>query len=212
MHLTFFGHSCLLIEENGARLMVDPGFWSEGHTEISGLDAIFITHEHPDHCDIESLSRLREHNQNFRIYTNKGVGKKLAGADFSFELLENGASMTVKGLSVEAFGQDHAVIYQSFPRFDNTGFLFDGRLFHPGDALNVYPDKPVEILALPVIAPWMRMADSLEYAKKIKPQLVFPIHDGMLKHVGPFHSIPKDVLGAEGMRFVVLEKGLRTEF
>lgn len=212
MLLTSFGHSCLLIEENGAQVMIDPGIWSEGHKEVKGIDAVFITHEHPDHCDTESLSRLRDYNPDLRIYTNKGVGKKLSEAGFAFELLEDGGSVHVKGLSVQAFGKDHATIYETFPHFDNTGFLFGGRLFHPGDSLSVYPDKPVEILALPVIAPWLRISDSLEYAKKIKPQLVFPIHDGMLKHTGPFHSIPQNVLPIQGMRFVVLEKGLKTEF
>lgn len=38
MRLTKFGHSCLLVEEGGARVLLDPGSFSEGFEELDGLD------------------------------------------------------------------------------------------------------------------------------------------------------------------------------
>jgi len=208
MNITKYGHSCLLIEEDDARILIDPGAWSEGHTTLTDIDAILITHEHLDHCDPESLQQILRLNKDAIIYTNDGVGKKLVEAGILFTRFVDGHSLRVKGVLVEGFGKDHAIIYPTFPHWDNTGFLIAERFFHPGDAVDIIPTKPVEILALPVVAPWMRMADALDWAKKIKPKFVFPIHDGMLKITGPFHNLPKQVLGAEGIVVEILEHGI----
>lgn len=108
---------------------------------------------------------------------------------------------------VEGFGKDHAVIYHTFPHFDNTGLLIGEKLFHPGDAVDVIPPQSIDILALPVVAPWLRLEMTLDWAEKIKPKKCFPIHDGFLKIGGPFHALPKNILEAKGIEMVVLEHG-----
>ncbi len=58
MQITHFGHSCLLVEIDGTKVLFDPGNFSHGFDGISGLDAILITHQHPDHCDVAKLPDL----------------------------------------------------------------------------------------------------------------------------------------------------------
>ncbi len=58
MQITHFGHSCLLVEIDGTKVLFDPGNFSHGFEGISGLDAILITHQHPDHCDVAKLPDL----------------------------------------------------------------------------------------------------------------------------------------------------------
>lgn len=217
MNITKFGHSCLLVEENNTRILIDPGTWSEGHTELENLDAIFITHEHQDHCDIPSLQILMQKNFGLKIYTNDHVGKKLEEAGILYELFEDGRKeilpagrQGVKGIEVEAFGRDHAVIYQSSP-CHNVGYLFGNRLFHPGDSFTV-PSKPVEILALPVCGSWMKLSECIDYAKVVKPKIVFPIHEAMLKEPGNYHSRPMSLLTPDGIDFKVLELGQEYTF
>lgn len=210
MNITKFGHSCLLIEENNTRILVDPGVWCEGHTNLQNLDAIFITHEHQDHCDIPSLRILVQNNPTIKVYTNDHVGKKLQEESIAYNLFEDGRKEMIGGLQVEAFGQDHAVIYQSSP-CHNVGYLFGDKLFHPGDSFTV-PAKAVEILALPVCAPWLKMSECIDYAKMVKPKKVFPIHDAMLKHIGPFYRFPMSMLTPEGIEFVVFENGVIMNF
>lgn len=208
MTITKFGHSCILVEEGNSRILIDPGAWSEGHTDLQHIDAILITHEHADHCDIESLQNILKNSPELKIYTNDGVGKKLGEAGISFERFVDGDSIQIKEVLVEGFGKNHAEIYSTLPHWDNTGFLIAERLFHPGDAVGVIPSKPVEILALPVVAPWLLLSDAIDYAKALKPKVVFPIHDGMLKITGPFHNHPKNILGAEEEMVVeILEHG-----
>jgi len=210
MKITKFGHSCLLVEEGDARILIDPGSYSTLQNDARNIDAILITHEHQDHLSIESLRAILKNSPEAKIYTNAGVGEKLKAENIPFEFLEDAQRVIVKGALVEGFGRDHAIIYPSLPRFDNTGYLIAGRLFHPGDALLV-PSKPVEILALPVIAPWSKISEVIDYAKTVKPKIAFPIHDGMLKNPGGYSKWPETFLAPEGIEWKVIEDGKSLE-
>ena len=49
VQITHFRHSCVLLDTGSARLLIDPGAWSEGFESVTGLDAVLITHQHVDH-------------------------------------------------------------------------------------------------------------------------------------------------------------------
>ena len=51
MQVTHFGHACVLVELGTARILIDPGEWSEGFSGLRDLDRILITHKHSDHPD-----------------------------------------------------------------------------------------------------------------------------------------------------------------
>jgi hypothetical protein len=50
---------------------------------------------------------------------------------------------------------------------------------HPGDALFV-PDEPVEVLAAPAAAPWMKIAEAVDFLRAVAPQHAVPIHQGVV--------------------------------
>ena len=62
MDLTHFGHSCLLADFDGTTMLFDPGTFSHGFEGVTGLSAILITHQHPDHADRDRLPALAEGN------------------------------------------------------------------------------------------------------------------------------------------------------
>ncbi len=200
MKITKLGHCCLVIEEAGLRIMTDPGAWTTQQTEERNIDYIFITHEHQDHLHVESLKEVLRNNPNAKVVTNTGVGKHLEQAGIPFELLEHGETKECGGVHVEGHGDAHANIYEDYGLVQNTGYFFQNRFFYPGDAL-YDPKKPVEVLALPVCAPWMTISDAIEYAKSLKPKFAFPVHDGMLKIIGPFHGVPQKKLAEVGIDF-----------
>lgn len=206
MQITKFGHSCFLVEKGNSRILFDPGTWSEDVSNLKNIDALFLSHEHQDHTDPERIKILLANNSQLKIYTNSGVGKVLDETNIPWTEFTNGQKQTINGLEVEAIGEKHAEIYPSFPIVDNTGFLIGGRLFYPGDSFTV-PNKPVEILALPVCAPWLKSAEAIEYAKKINPKMYFPVHDAMLKFPGPFHKLPQMILGQAGIAALTPEVG-----
>ena len=76
-------------------------------------------------------------------------------------------------------GELHAVIHPDIPRITNVGFLVDGSVFHPGDALTV-PDQPVDTLMLPVMAPWNKISEVIDYVREVKPRRAIDIHDALL--------------------------------
>ncbi len=208
MLITKFGHSCFLVEEGSARLLVDPGNWSEDISGLKNIEALFISHEHKDHADIGKIKTVIQNNPNLIVYTNPGVGKILTENKITWTEFTRGQTVMVKGMSVEAIGETHASIYVGLVagEIPNTGLFIAGRLYYPGDSFAL-PNKPVEILALPVCAPWLKMAEAIDFAKAVKPQVCFPVHDGMLKHLGPFHNLPKLLLEPEGIKVIIPEIG-----
>jgi len=66
---------------------------------------------------------------------------------------------------------------------ENTAYVVDDTLLHPGDSyastLDAFAGIPV--LALPVMAPWTNEIDTAAFAERVAPKLVVPIHDGYCK-------------------------------
>lgn len=211
MRITKLGHCCLLIEERGQKILTDPGAWSTRQNEVKGVDVILITHEHQDHFHIESLRTVLANNPKARVITNRGVGALLDKEGIAYELLEDKQHRTISGILLEGFGEKHATIYQDFGQVQNTGYFVANRFFYPGDAF-CSPQKPVEILALPVCGPWMKISEAIDYAKALKPRVAFPVHDGMLKIIGPFHGVPQAVLSGAGVDFRPAVEGTVFDF
>jgi len=206
MKITKLGHCCLIIEEAGVRIMTDPGAYSTLQNEEKKIDYIFITHEHQDHFHIESLKMVLKNNPKAKIVTNKAVGKLLDAEKISYEILEHGGTKEFSGVHVEGHGEKHAVVYENLGQVQNTGYFFAKRLFYPGDAFH-NPKKPVEILALPVAGPWLKISEVIEYAKLLKPKVCFPVHDATLNQFGLFiHKMLPMIFSPLGIGFEVLEE------
>lgn len=211
MNITKYGHCCLLIEVNGVRMLTDPGSYSTVPENLGTIDAVLITHEHQDHLHIETLKRVIAANPDVEIYTNPSVGKLLGAEGIKYETLVDGGSIGIEGVAIDAHGTQHAVMHADWPRSENTGFFINHRLFYPGDALT-NPGKAVEILALPVAGPWVKLSEAIEYAKGLHPKVCFPVHDGILKQPGSTNTIPPKILEPLGIQFRVLEGGAAAEF
>jgi L-ascorbate metabolism protein UlaG (beta-lactamase superfamily) len=211
MKITKFGHCCLLIEENRARILTDPGIYSEKQNEITKIDIVLITHEHSDHFHVESIKEILKSNPKVKIITNTAVGKLLDKENINYQILENGNSLIENGVNLEAFGGKHALIYKALEPVQNTGYFINNKLFYSGDALT-NPNKPVEILALPVAGPWIKLSEAIDYALALKPKLCFPVHDGILISFGSAHSIPQSVLPKSNIKFEILELNKKYEF
>lgn len=191
MKITKFAHSCLLIEVDGTKILTDLGSWNPEVPEVSGLDAVLITHEHQDHFDIEKLKTLLSQNEGAKVITHASVGEKLSEVGIKYQGIEPGERIEVKGVSVESCGSDHAIIYGRVSPCRNTGYLIADKFYIPGDALHDTPSKQVEILALPTGGPWMKVAEAIDYAKSLKPKVVIPIHDAMYTEEVRGLSIPR---------------------
>ena len=176
MNLTHLGHACLLVETPGARILVDPGTLSE-FDDLRELDAVLVTHQHPDHIDLPRLVALLADNTRATLVVDHDTGGALA--DLPAHVVANpGDRLTLAGVSVEVLGGLHAAVYADVPGCTNAGYLFDdGALFHPGDSFFV-PDRPVDVLAVAVDGPWLKLAEAVDYVHAVSPRVAVPIHEG----------------------------------
>jgi L-ascorbate metabolism protein UlaG (beta-lactamase superfamily) len=183
MRITKLGHSCVRLEHDGTVVVVDPGMFTEaGATD--GADAVVITHEHPDHYLPDHLRAT-----DAPVFTIDAVAAKLR--DDAPDVAER---LTVvspgeafdPGIPAVAVGELHAVIHPELPRFYNSGYLFtlgDTTVYHPGDALTL-PEQPVDVLLVPVCAPWMRAAEGIDFARAVGAPRNVAIHDRVYSEAG----------------------------
>ncbi|MSR71137.1 MAG: MBL fold metallo-hydrolase [Candidatus Taylorbacteria bacterium] len=219
MKIRKIGHCCLVIklelsaQAGNLTILTDPGEYSSGQDELTGIDLVLITHEHPDHLHIESLEKILKNNKDAQIVTNSSVGKILTEKGIKFSLLEGRDTIEIKGVALEAFDCRHEEIYGEVGQVKNTGYFIQNKLFYPGDSF-YNPEKPVDILALPVAGPWCTIKGVLNYALAVKPKKAFPVHDGMLypDRRGLTRVLPTKVLKESGIEFINMEEGEEKEF
>ena len=211
MKITKIGHCCLVVEDKGVKIMTDPGNYTTAQDDVTGIHAILITHEHADHLHIESLKKVLTNNPTARVITNTAVSVILTKEGIPFEIVSHKDETSVGELLIQGFGDTHAEIYISIPPVENTGYMIGERLFYPGDAL-YNPDVPVDILALPVAGPWVKISDAIEYCREIHPKIVFPVHDGMLADPVRSQHMPAMILDKVGINFITFSNGETKEF
>ncbi|MFB2587034.1 MBL fold metallo-hydrolase [Herbiconiux liukaitaii] len=208
--VTYYGHSCVLVElseDSGkpTRILLDPGNLTPPLTEVSALDAVLVTHPHPDHLDPVQLQRLRSCTEGLSIY---GVAGADAAAGDEIAVTEWSAGAHHLGeVEITAVETAHEVIYPGIPLPGNLGYLVGGRVFAPGDSFDA-PDFEVDILLLPIGGPWMKLAEAIDFLIAVKPKVAIPVHDAGLApaHRG-LHRGLLTKFAPEGTQIVPLEAG-----
>ncbi len=213
MQITHFGHSCVLVEIDGARILFDPGNFSHGFEGLTGLDAILITHQHPDHCDVARLPDLVAANPDAIRYADPQTTAQLNGDDVAgpWTAAHPGSRVRVGEITARFTGGRHAVIHPEIPVIDNVAYVLDspsgtGRFMHPGDSFYI-PFEKVDVLALPSAAPWMKLSESVDYLRAMAPRVAVPIHQAILSDAGTgIHYGRLTEMKAAATEFVVLDK------
>jgi len=208
MRIFKHGHACVRLETGAHVVVVDPGMFTSLDA-LDGATAVLVTHEHADHWTPE---RLRATDA--PIFTIGAVEAQIReqAPDLAerVTVVEPGESVDV-GIPVEVVGEKHAVIHPELPHFDNSGYLLglEGTtVFHPGDALTMPPSTP-DLLLLPVSAPWLKVAEAIDYGRDVGAPRSLAIHDAVYSeaglgivdtHLGRF-------LGARGLDYTRLQPG-----
>lgn len=178
MKVTKFAHACVRVEHSSAVLVVDPGVWSEAEQALDGVDAVLLTHEHVDHVDADRLAEALAKRPQATVFAHPAVLDKYAAQwDGLAVSVQSGESFHAAGVPVRAFGGWHAVIHADIPRVPNLGFVINESLYHPGDSFDPPEGAEVETLFVPVAGPWLKIGESIDFVRAVRPQRVFALHD-----------------------------------
>jgi L-ascorbate metabolism protein UlaG (beta-lactamase superfamily) len=189
--LTKFTHSCVRIETDGAVLVIDPGGFTE-RAALDGVDAVLITHEHADHLDVDALADALGRRPAVRLFTHAAVTAKLDALGGAVTNVASGDQFEAAGFKIQAYGGWHAEIHPDIPRVPNLGFLVEGSVYHPGDSFDVPEGANVDTLFVPVSAPWLRIADSVDFVRAVAPRRAYALHDCLLSDAG--HMVTDGVM------------------
>jgi len=212
MKVTHLGHACLLVETGNARILIDPGAFSEGFAGLDHVNAVLITHKHFDHFEPAAVSALMDADPEATLIVERSTANEVPKSvdTARMQVVSPGDKFAVKGVEIMAVGGTHASIHPDIDRIPNIGFYFtDSGLLHPGDEFTP-PAVDVELLALPVSGPWQSLADAVDYLRAVNPATAFPMHEAVLARPVIYYNY-LDSLKPESTKFQVLEPGMPTE-
>ena len=202
MKLTRYFQSCLLIEVNRVRILIDPSGQDKG-TDFGKLDAVFYTHEHGDHFDAEMAQTIVEQGI-APVYANASTAKQVKA---SVTTTEDGKEYEVSGVKVKALELPHCLMVDGSQGPQNTGYVVNDELFHPGDGKEL-EGLTVKTLAVPLAGPDVSPHDAFAFGRQVKAQNLIPIHyDYLGGNPGFFASTAEK----HGMKTHILDRGESVE-
>ncbi len=189
MKLTKFSHSCVRLEQDGSVLVLDPGAFSEIEEALDGADAVLVTHEHPDHIDVDRVVPVLAAHESLELWAPQGVADAVVQglgdtAGVRIHAVTGGEEFSAAGFAVRTFGGQHALIHPLIPLISNVGFLVEGSVYHPGDSFIVPDGIDVGTLLVPVHAPWSKLAEVVDFVASVRAPRAFQIHDALLNETG----------------------------
>jgi L-ascorbate metabolism protein UlaG (beta-lactamase superfamily) len=209
MKVTKYPQSCLVIEANGKRLGIDPGSFVAAKyqaADLLPLDAILITHEHPDHADPGLLRGLTK-SKNIPVFANQST-KNLLG-DIVTHVVNDGESFQAAGMQITARELPHCLLPDGSAGPQNTGYVVADTFFHPGDGISL-GELHVDAAAIPIAGPDVSPKDAFAFIKQLGCQTVIPIHyDFFLENPQVIARFSSQIV--PDVKFVVLDDGQSTE-
>jgi L-ascorbate metabolism protein UlaG (beta-lactamase superfamily) len=184
MRLLKYSHACVRVESDAAVLVIDPGVFTEPES-LDGVDAVLITHEHFDHLDVDKLADALGKRPAVRVFTHPEVVDKLGALDGAITTVNSGDAFEAAGMRITAHGGLHAEIHPDIPRVVNLGFVVEGSFYHPGDSFDL-PEgvDGIDTVFVPISGPWLKLSDSVDFVRALKPRRALALHDCLLSDVG----------------------------
>lgn len=203
--ITALGHAGFIVDfpEKKVRIAFDP----YDIPETEPVDYIFVSHQHFDHCDPNSIRKLLK--KNTVVVAPWICEKELQEFADQLELLKDKEKHKKNDLiywalpayNVNKFRTPNEVFHPK--EMGGVGFVVevDGyRMYHAGDT-DLIPEmeslKKLELAFLPISGTFvMTLEEAVQAAQVLKPKIVIPMHFGkLLGSVGDanrYHNILRE--------------------
>lgn len=215
MKITKFNQSCLLVETNNKKFLIDPGnieYEESLLNDWEDIDYILITHRHGDHCNVEAINKIVKRD-NAKIYTTKEVANN---TDLINPIIiKQGNIIDLEDVKIEVTKAIHGFFTKMKKSggeiFENVGYILDDghkRLYTTSDTINFNNDYKCDILCMPFNGNGLTLGiiDGVMFAQDINPELLLPIH---MEHPLPYMNPDIDKLKAEiekaGIKYKLLD-------
>ena len=180
MKITKYPQSCLMVETNNKKILIDAGGlkYQDKFLEYwKNVDLVLITHKHGDHIKIDVLKEL-----NKPIYSTQEVQNTYPEIEFNI-VKENDVLQfdNTKVEVVKAIHGDNPNLKDGKEVFENVGYIIDAgscRLYITSDTICFKNDYKADVVALPITAHGLTMSsyEASLFANELGAKLVLPIH------------------------------------
>lgn len=204
MQITKLEHSGIIIEKSGKKIVFDPVEFAETLPKLENVVAIIITHAHSDHLQPDKISAILDLNPTAKVFAPQDALELLPDATVA----ASGEEIEVDGFHLQFFGKDHAAIFTGKVPCANLGVVVDDVFTNPGDSLDL-PDNTINVLCVPEAAPWEKISETVQYVKTAQPQVVIPVHNGILSDMGKtiYNNFLRNICEDLGITFAPLAVG-----
>lgn len=179
MKLTKYEHACVIIEELGSKLVIDPGDYTDLPEDLDSVVAIVITHEHADHFSLRQIEKIRQSSPDAAVYSTENVVSKTDNANH----VTSGEKVSVGAFELEFYGNKHEKARDDIPQVENIGVVVNEKVAYSGDSYEI-PPKRIGVLLAPASAPWLHIQAAYDYISSVKAKQVIPTHDSLLSDIG----------------------------
>ncbi len=213
MRLTRFGQSCILIETNNKRVLIDPGslLYDQSLLKESwiNIDVLLVTHKHGDHCNVEAINEIVK-NPKTRFYTTQEVAD--AYTQLSPQIVKAGEVLNFDDIKVEVVKAVHGYI----PTLkggkeikENIGYIIDdgvNRAYLTSDTICFDNNYKADVVFVPVCNHGVVMGpfEAALFAQETGAKLVVPVH-----YDNPKYPVDLDVVKKEfekqGLNYKILK-------
>ncbi len=154
MNITYFGHSCFKLEQNGYNLVIDPFKDVPGYRDVSTFaDMVLCSHDHFDHAAVS------------------GVKRKVSGVQNPFDIT------MMQTYHDENKGADRGENIVHIIACENREYV------HLGDLGHILPQNQIDrikncfCLMIPIGGTYtIDIEKALELIELVQPKIVIPMH------------------------------------
>ncbi len=180
MKITKFPQSCLMVEANNKKILIDAGglkYQDKFLDEWKKADLILITHKHWDHIKSDVLKDI-----NIPIYSTQEVQDTYP--EIKFNIVKENDILNFDNIKIEVVKAIHGynpLLKNGGQVLENVGYIIDDgkcRLYTTSDTICFNNDYKADIVALPVTGYGLTMSafEASLFSQELGAKLVLPIH------------------------------------